>query len=293
MTAPCPPPHRSAHTVRFSFSLSLLGSLCFAGASLTASAQIASTTSFAHPALSAPLVVAAAPAAFSSSVSENDPAAEALPSTEAALPEAPVPQLATEPKPKQGTSPEQHVASKLTLTIPSDWKAQPLTARDKVEIGLRDLYSYENFAAMIFSAGYEQLLNSQPNYGTDKGAFGQRLGAAAIRETTQGVFTEVILAPLLHEDPRFYVKGPRYSPVHRTLYAITRPVVSRKDDGSPTINGSLLLGYAASAAVGPLYYPQQNRNFHDALSVYAGSLGGSALGYFINEFSRMSSAQSI
>jgi hypothetical protein len=206
--------------------------------------------------------------------------------TGATLPEAPDPQLAVEPKPKHGTDPAEHIAQKRTKTIPSDWQAQKLSVGWKMRVGAEDLYSVENFGAIFLSAGYEHLLNGEPNYGTDKGAFGERLGAAAVRETTQGIFTDIVFAPLLREDNRYYVKGPRYSPVKRTLYAITRPLVTRKDDGSPTVNAALLLGYAASAAMTPAYYPQSNRNFRDVASVYGGSIGGAALGFFVTEFSQ-------
>ena len=59
-----------------------------------------------------------------------------------------------------------------------DMRAQQINARDKVIIGLEGAYSLQNFRGMIVSAGYGQLLNGQPNYGTDSGAFGERLGAA-------------------------------------------------------------------------------------------------------------------
>ncbi len=96
----------------------------------------------------------------------------------------------------------------------------------------------------------------------------------------------MIFAPVLHEDPRYYVKGPRFNAVRRTLYAVTRPVITRKDDGFSTINGSLLLGYAVATASTPAYYPRSNRNAQDAISVYGGSVGGAALGCFISEFSQ-------
>lgn len=163
--------------------------------------------------------------------------------------------------------------------------AQPIRARDKVMIGLEDSYSLMNFSGMFAAAGYEQLRNSEPNYGTDRGAFGERLGAAAIRDTTQGVLTDAVFAPLLHEDPRYYVEGPRYGIAHRALYAITRPLITRTDSGRKTINGALLLGYASSSLLNNAYYPAINRNAHDTASAFAGSLGGSALGFLISEFS--------
>jgi hypothetical protein len=183
------------------------------------------------------------------------------------------------------TSQAAPVATLYTKSIPAGWQAQPLTAGDKVVVGLRDLYSLGNFGAIFISAGYAHVTNGQPNFGTDKGAFGQRLGASAIRETAEGLFTDAVFSPLLHQDPRYYVQGPESGFVHRTLYAITRPLIGRTDSGRSTINGALLLGYAGSAALTTVYYPQSNRNFHDVAATYGGSIGGAALGFAFNEFS--------
>jgi hypothetical protein len=152
-------------------------------------------------------------------------------------------------------------------------------------IGLQDSYSLMNFGGMFAAAGYEQLRNSEPNYGTDRGAFGERLGAAAIRDTTQGVFTDAVFAPLLHEDPRYYEEGPQYSTIHRALYAVTRPLITRTDSGHKTLNGALLLGYASSSLLNNAYYPAINRNARDTATAFGGSLGGSALGFLLSEFS--------
>ena len=177
------------------------------------------------------------------------------------------------------------VAPIFTKYIPAGWHAQTITGHDKVIIGLRDLYNPLNFAAIFLVSGYEQALNGEPNYGTDRGAFGERLGAAAIRESTQGVFTDSVFAPLLREDPRYYVEGSQYGFFHRTAYAVTRPLVSRTDSGHSTINGALLLGYGASSALTYTYYPQINRNFRDTAATFGGAVGGAAIGYFVSEFS--------
>jgi hypothetical protein len=168
--------------------------------------------------------------------------------------------------------------------IMPDMRAQTITARDKVVIGLKGAYSPMNFGGIIFAAAYQQLRNGQPNYGTDRGAFGERLGAAGIRGTTQGVFTDSVFAPLLHEDPRYYVEGKQYGILHRAMYALTRPVISRTDSGRRTINGAQLLGYAASTALNNAFYPESNRNVKDNVEAYAGSIGGSALSSLLIEF---------
>jgi len=168
--------------------------------------------------------------------------------------------------------------------IPAGWAGQPLTARDKMELGARDLYSPFSMLGYMATTVYEQAANGQPNYGTNIGAFGQRMGATLLRDSSEEVFTDMVFAPLLHQDPRYYVDGPQYSFFHRVLYAITRPLLKRTDSGSETINSSELLGYASASALTYTYYPRINQNFHDTAATFGGAMGGSALGNLVSEF---------
>jgi hypothetical protein len=199
-------------------------------------------------------------------------------SAASSLPEAPGPAII------QPASPSAHTAPLYRKDIPPGWQAQPLGARDKIVLGLRDLYTPGNFGAMFISSGYSHLTNRQPNYGTDRGAYGERLGAAALRETSQGFLTDSVFAPLLHQDPRYYVLGPQHSTFHRALYALTRPLIRRNDDGRETVNTSLLLGYASAAALTNTYYPAINRNARDTTATFGASIGGAALGFLVSEY---------
>ncbi len=176
------------------------------------------------------------------------------------------------------------IAKKTDKFIPAGFQAQPLTARDKMNVTLHDIFSWESGVGFTIAAGFSHLTNGQPNYGTDKGAFGERLGAAAARDTSQDVFSNAILAPILHEDPRYYVEGNSHSFVHRTAYAVTRPLITRSDSGHSRINGSLLLGYAAAAALTNAYYPGNERTATDTARTYGASIGGAALGFLFQEF---------
>jgi hypothetical protein len=46
-----------------------------------------------------------------------------------------------------------------------------------------------------------------------------------------------------------------------------------------------LLGYASSSLLNNAYYPAINRNARDTATAFGGSLGGSALGFLMSEFS--------
>lgn len=177
-----------------------------------------------------------------------------------------------------------HIASKLTKNVPAGWTAQPLTRREQVVLGIHSIYSPRGIAGMVVASFYSHVTNGQPNYGSDKGAFEERLGAVILRDSTEGLFADSILAPMLHEDSRYYVQGTQHNLLYRVAYAASRPLITRSDDGGSTVNGSILLGYAASSLLTNAYYPGVNRNFHDTASTYGGAIGGAALGFLLNEF---------
>jgi hypothetical protein len=179
---------------------------------------------------------------------------------------------------------EERTASLHMKYIPAGWKVLPLSPRDKVLLGFKDLYSPFSIGSIVISAGYSHIENGQPNYGTDRGAFAQRVGAAFVRDSSEGIFTDAVFAPLLHEDPRYYVEGSDYGVFHRSLYAITRPIITRSDSGRPRLNAAMLLGYAGSSALTYAYYPSINRNMKDTVATFGGGMGGAALGFFVTEF---------
>jgi hypothetical protein len=162
--------------------------------------------------------------------------------------------------------------------------AQPLGAADKVLFGVHQLMSPYLLLTMAAAAGYEQAANGSPNYGTDAGAYGQRLGAAALRDASQDILSDSVMAAALHEDPRYYVMGKRRNPGVRAAYSVSRVFVTRSDAGAAVPNYSLFSGYAGAAALENAYYPADNRGFSETAKSFAGSLGGAAFSNVVREF---------
>jgi hypothetical protein len=208
---------------------------------------------------------------FSSSSSSTDAAANAADSGDASFGQTPT---ASAPK---------H-APHLQMTIAPGEIADPMTVHDKVVGGFKDSVSLFSATGWLAAAGWEQLTNGSPNYGTDAGAFGQRLGAATIRGISEGVFSESFFAPLFHEDPRYYIMGPGHPFFKRLVYAGTRVLITRTDSGHTTPNLSLIAGNAAGSALTIPYYPSKNTTFSEVAQTFGGSLGGSALGFVVDEF---------
>lgn len=228
-------------------------------------------------------------------IAELEPAPLGNLATDTALPDAP------EPQQKEVDPEKPMVAMGSTTTVPANTNLPmaPMYSRvipagmatpqihkwDKIELATRDLYSLSSFTDFFVSAGWSHLTNGQPNYGTNSGAFGQRLGAAALRDSSQGFLTNGLFAMMLHQDPRYFALGKQNGFGKRLMYAITRPLITRdSSDGHAVFNSSLILGQAVGVGLSNLYYPEMNRNFHDNIARFGGSMGGSALSFALDEF---------
>lgn len=188
-------------------------------------------------------------------------------------------------RPTTQAAPQRNAASRWSTVIAPGQQAPSLTGKDKFLMGARDSIAPMSMAGWVISASWSHLLDNSPNYGTDKGAFGQRLGAAAIRGISEDVFSKSIMDPVFHEDPRYYRMGRRgHSLTQRALYAATRVFITRSDSGRETANLALLTGDLAASALTNAYYPARNRTARRTILTYGSSLGGAALGFGVNEF---------
>jgi len=211
---------------------------------------------------------------------------------EAQLPDAPQAVLAV----SIAGQPEQHPASQQSSAasaqrpaprfekyIDSDQTAVRLSAKEKLELSGWEQLQPWSFGTQILAAGWEHLLDSNPKYGTDKAGFGERLGAAAIRQDSQAFLSDGVFAAAFRQDPRYYRKGSGKF-VDRILYSATRVLVTRTDGGNEAANYSQLVGYAGASALTMAYYPDVSATWSNTAEGYGVSLVGAALGNEVHEF---------
>ncbi|MEG9436565.1 hypothetical protein JAO29_10380 [Edaphobacter sp. HDX4] len=168
--------------------------------------------------------------------------------------------------------------------VPAGQSAAPQTAMDKVRLGFRESVTPFSMLGWVASAGWSHLIDSSPNYGTNSEAFGQRLGASAALGSSKEIFSDAILAPVFHQDPRYYQRGAGHKLINRALYAGSRPIIGRTDSGKTIPNYATMLGTAGAAALTQTYYPERNVSGAQIARTWASSLGGSAVGYLVSEF---------
>lgn len=170
-----------------------------------------------------------------------------------------------------------------TITDPSK-KAAPLTCRQKWGLVWKETADPFNLVSAAMGAGFSQIGNQTPKYGNGAPAFGERYGAALADFGTQNLFSAGVLASLLHQDPRYFRKGPGSSVPARVLYSISRIVIARQDSGKAAFNASGIGGMLMGIGASNLYYPSASVRASVMLGRLHTSLMGGMTGNLLSEF---------
>jgi len=108
--------------------------------------------------------------------------------------------------------------------------------------------------------------------------------AAFADGTIANYFTGAILPSVLHQGPRFFQSG-KGSFVHRTLYAMSRNLITRTDSGHSQFNYSEVVGGAMAAAISTYsYHPSADKTLSNTASVWATQYGYDTLTLVVKEF---------
>lgn len=134
-----------------------------------------------------------------------------------------------------------------------------ISGRDHWQLFLAETFGPPTQSGTFFTAAFAQLFNSYPKYGNNRIAFAQRVGASAADIASHNFFGDYLVASALHEDPRYFRLGEKYSFWRRAGYAVSRAFVIRTDSGS-SFNWDNILGSALSAGLSNAYYPPASRN---------------------------------
>lgn len=160
----------------------------------------------------------------------------------------------------------------------------PMTAAQKWNLGWRETVDPFNIATAAMTAAESQQGNETPKYGEGWRNYGRRFGAAIADFGTQNFFSAGVFATLLHQDPRYFRKGPGAKVMPRVWYSVTRLFVCRDDRGHAVFNAANILGMSAGIAASNLYYPSASRTGTVMATRIETSLFGGAMGNLMSEF---------
>jgi hypothetical protein len=157
------------------------------------------------------------------------------------------------------------------------------TGPDKLVFSFTEVARPITLLPGLYSAGYEQLFNTDPRYGHDSGAFGEKLGASMLRSASVRVFSDGIFAGAFHQDPRYY-RIADGSFVRRSLLSMRQAVIRRGDDGFDQFNYSGIAGRAVAAALVTTYYPEPSVTSRVVSLTFLTSIATDAGGNLVLEF---------
>jgi hypothetical protein len=233
-------------------------------------------------------------------VSPQDPAP--VPNAVAQSPSAPPQDSASAPAPVETASvaPAPVVPSpvivplndqRIALVIPdyqtvedSSVPVAPMTAAEKWHLGWKETIDPFNIATAAMTAAFSQRGNQTPKYGEGWPNYGRRFGAAVGDFGTQNLFSAGLFAVLLHQDPRYFRKGPRAKILPRVWYSVTRLAICRNDSGRDTLNTSNFLGMSFGIAASNVYYPSSSRTGTVMAGQVETSMLGGVTGNLMSEF---------
>lgn len=194
------------------------------------------------------------------------------------LPDAPRPASTAQAPTRQATGP-----ARFTQVIEPGEQAPLLSPGEKMKMSLRRSVRPIVLAPALLSAGWAQLIDGDPKYGSDSGAFGERFGAAMLSAAITRTLSDGVFASLFHQDPRYY-RIAHGSIVHRGLLSAEQEIERRSDSGTIQPNYSAFAGKLASAALAMTYYPPPSRSPGVVAETFATSIATGVGGNLVLEF---------
>ncbi len=170
------------------------------------------------------------------------------------------------------------------LTLENGANLPPLTSKEKFKVVARGSFDPVIYPWYGFLSAISQAQDSEPGYGQGWGGYGKRYGAAFADGTIENFITGAILPSALHEDPRYFQLGSG-SFVHRSMYAISRNIITRTDSGGSQFNYSEILGGGMSAFISTYsYHPSADKTVSNTMSVWATQYAYDTITIVVKEF---------
>ncbi|MGZ7077291.1 MAG: hypothetical protein ACXVJL_14930 [Candidatus Angelobacter sp.] len=165
----------------------------------------------------------------------------------------------------------------------NDWK--PLTARQKFAVFLHSTYSPRTFVNVALDEAADRAKGKHLNreYETGFRGVGQRYGVSLATNETDVFFQRFLFPTLLKQDPRYF-RNPDLPFFQRALYAMSRVLITRTDNGGHAFNSSRILSVAASRAVSDLYVPGERQGMHPITACVSFTLLRDAGENLVHEF---------
>lgn len=167
--------------------------------------------------------------------------------------------------------------------VSSTSKLPPQTVKEKFVTATQDSFDYSAVFVPAMLAAYSLGINDTPEFGHGASGYGQYFWHSALDQTSENYMVEFVVPAIAHQDTRYYTLG-RGGFLKRTVYSLSRTLITRSDSAKREFNISEVLGAGISSALSSTYYPASQRNFSTVGEEWGTDIGIDALSFTLKEF---------
>jgi hypothetical protein len=134
------------------------------------------------------------------------------------------------------------------------------SAKQKFKDATNDSFDYSSFIFVGGLAGVGQASDSIPEFHQGAAGYARYYWHTFVDQTDENYLVEFAFPVALHQDGRYYTLG-RGGVMKRTVYSLSRILITRTDSGNETFNASEIIGAGAASGISDFYYPEQERTW--------------------------------
>ncbi len=158
-----------------------------------------------------------------------------------------------------------------------------MSLTERLSEGVKDAFGPQTFLASAVQGAIQQATNRPSEWGQGARGYGLRTGDAYAQRLLGAMFQDGF-ALGLHQDNRYFNSG-KHGVGRRLLYALTSPVLARRDNGTRTLSLSVIGGIGASSAISQLWQPRSTASWPNLPISFAYTIGFRAGVDVVREFS--------
>lgn len=177
---------------------------------------------------------------------------------------------------------EASLFSSLFMAGKTQDKFKPMTAKERLAVYAKDLFSPFHILMAGASAGITQLQDSPKAWGLGAQGYGLRF-ANYYGEATISSMLQMAGEDILHEDNLYYGSG-EHGVWKRMKYAIASSVLARGNDGTQHFSVSQVGSTAASAFISRIWQPRSNDSAGDGAVNFGLNMASNAGVNVVREF---------
>jgi hypothetical protein len=140
--------------------------------------------------------------------------------------------------------------------VSADVRLPPQSPKQKFIIAAKNSFDYSSFFIAAIQSGISMAGNSYPEFHQGAAGYGRYYYHTLLDTADSNFMVAGVWPVLFRQDNRYYTLGHGRK-AKRAVYALSRVLITRNDEGNNTFNASEIIGTGSAAGISTLYYPDK------------------------------------